>query len=95
MAETEELVKNTKNEKRSQAQRVIDKFGSVAHLFHAIKAVDPSACAFVSNIYRWTYPNHKFGTNGVIPTRMIPVIVKAARIEGILLTPEDLFPGEL
>ena len=84
-----------KNTKRSQAQRIIDKFGGHARLFHALKLVDPECCAFVSNIYRWTYPRSKYGTGGIVPTRMLPILLKAARIEGILLTPEDLFPGEL
>jgi hypothetical protein len=91
MANTERLPKT----KRSQAERVIAKFGGARQLAEALKAVSPEAYRNASSVYRWTYPRSKYGTAGVIPTAAIPHVIAAARVWGVVLIPEDFFPGEL
>lgn len=81
--------------KRSQAVRVIAKFGGARALARALAAIGESAYRNPSSVYRWTYPRSKYGTDGVIPTAALSAVVKAARYAGVLLTVEDLFPGEL
>jgi hypothetical protein len=83
--------------KKSQAERVIEKFGGARALARALAAVSaaegkPARCN--SSVYRWTYPKSKGGTGGMIPVNAIPWVIKAARIEGIFLKDEDLYPGE-
>lgn len=82
--------------KRSQAQRVVDKFGSVLILFRALQVADPdNAPKHSSTVHRWLYPRGKnSGTGGVIPLSSISSVQKAARFEGIFLDEEDLFPGD-
>lgn len=89
-----------KNDARSQAQRIIDKFGSpyrmALSLTQARRATNPKAPAVaVSTVYRWTYPRGPItrGTGGFIPTRMVQTVKDAARREGIFLTEEDWYPG--
>lgn len=76
---------------KPQAKRVIDRFGGPRRLARILKAIgrpkDP-AC-----IYRWTYPKERGGTGGIIPTSAWNDVLFAARVEGILLTVEDLFPN--
>jgi hypothetical protein len=72
----------------SQAHRVIAKFGRPRDLCRALALAgadirDPSV------VYRWTYEK-PVGTGGLIPNTAIPSILKAARLQGILLTDEDL-----
>lgn len=78
---------------RSQAQRIVDKFGGARRLASALHAADPSYARHPSNVYRWLYPREKGGTGGVIPTSALPLVITAARIEGIYLTADDLYPG--
>lgn len=84
-----------KLKKRSQAVRVIEKFGGARRLAVILKTVDPENSLNPSSIYRWTYPREKGGTGGVIPTAALPLLIRAARMEGLFLTPEDLYPGEI
>jgi hypothetical protein len=72
----------------SQAHRVIAKFGRPRDLCRALALVgedvrDPSV------VYRWTY-GKPGGTGGLIPNAAIPAILKAARLQGIMFTEEDL-----
>ena len=69
-----------------QAGRIIEKFGGHKRLA-AVLGVHRAT------IYRWTWPREKGGTGGVIPTKMVSQIIRAARVEGIFLSSDDLFPG--
>jgi hypothetical protein len=44
-----------------------------------------------TNVYRWTYPEDRGGTNGLIPTRQQAKLLTAARDRGIDLRPEHFF----
>lgn len=78
----------------SQAERIIDKFGGVPALLQVLNEADPSITWNKSSIYRWLYPKEKGGTGGVIPTRAMVPLFRAARLAGIILTPEDFYPGK-
>lgn len=45
-------------------------------------------------IYRWTYPRERGGTDGLIPARRQGELMAKARAAGIDLTPADFFPPE-
>lgn len=77
----------------TQAGRVIAKFGGVRKLALALKIADPYYARTPSSIYRWVYPKSRGGTGGVIPTDALIVVLKAARIEGIVIGPDDLYPS--
>lgn len=77
------------------AEIVIAKFGGARNLMRALKQVDPEMALNPSSIYRWTYPKSKGGTGGVIPTRTLPKLMKAARLVGIFITSEDLYPNKV
>lgn len=64
-----------------QAQRIIRKFGGESRL---------AAMLGVSRIsvYRWGYAR-PIGTDGLIPSHWIKRINDMARIEGVLITPQD------
>jgi hypothetical protein len=74
----------------SQAERILAKFGGarrLAELFFVVgSSRDPSG------IYRWAYPKSKGGTGGLIPTNAWSWIRKAAELDGIEITDEDLKP---
>jgi hypothetical protein len=85
---------------RTQADRVLAKFGGPRRLSKLLKALaernptDPQIQTLVpSSIYRWRYPVEKGGTGGIVPTRAIPLLIQAARMDGIFLDEEDLYPG--
>lgn len=73
---------------RTQAERVLAKFGGArrlsALLDHLGRSKDPAS------IYKWTYPKERGGTGGVIPTSAWKDLILAARMEGILLTSDDM-----
>lgn len=75
---------------KTQAQRIIDKFGNAYKLSQALKRAGVNRNA--NAIYKWTYSREKGGTGGLIPTKAVAEILSAARLEGILLTQEDLDP---
>jgi hypothetical protein len=70
----------------TQGERIVKKFGSVIRL--------AELCGVGrSTVYGWMRPTrNRFG--GVIPASMIPLVVRAAKLEGILLTAEDLDPRD-
>lgn len=68
----------------NQAYKVIARFGSEAKLARAIGVSRVT-------VYRWTY-RRPYGTDGLIPTARIEEIKTVARMEGILLRPEDWTP---
>lgn len=80
-------------ESRTQADRILRKFGGPRRLAKLLKAIDPNTALNPSSIYRWRYPRDRGGTGGLIPTAAIPLIQKAAVVDGILLSQEDLYPG--
>lgn len=71
-----------KNNKPASA--VIAKFGGV-------KRMSELTGIRLNTIYRWTYPKDKNnGTNGVIPIKNHPVILKAAKKHGVDVCESDL-----
>jgi hypothetical protein len=74
----------------TQASRVMALFGGARGLKRAFEAAGIKKAA--SSIYRWNYPREKGGCGGHVPTAAWPLIFSAARLEGILITPEDLDP---
>jgi len=75
-----------------QAMRIIKKFGGPRNLMRAFQEVDPGNAPNASTIYRWTYAKNKGGTGGIIPTGVMLRLVQVARLYGIILHPEDLYP---
>lgn len=73
----------------TQAERVIRKFGGAARLARLLKAV--GAPLSTSTVFRWLYEKPK-GTGGTIPSRNWEWVFKAARYEGVVITPEDIDP---
>lgn len=78
-----------------QAQTIIAKFGGPRELARVLKEVsdDPKEHYHPSTIYRWMYPEDAGGTGGEIPTPALKTIIKAARVAGVLLTPDDIYPA--
>jgi len=88
----------------NQVTRVVKKFGGVNNLVRALESLnDPEATRTRQQIYKWARPRSQrqgaterpYGMGGVIPTFILPYILKAARLHGILITPEDLYGAEL
>ena len=69
----------------NQAEKIIAKFGNARRLAKLI-GVHPV------NVYRWSYPRTRGGTDGLIPTASLAKVLYAARSDGILLTMDDLAP---
>lgn len=80
---------------QTQAQRVIAKFGGAYKLAQALNRLEPEKRRDPSNVFRWTYPRTKGGTGGMIPAGAMLDVLDAAKSEGILLTPDDFYPGKL
>lgn len=78
------------NTTSKQAQRVIEKFEGVASLQSALATAGHHVTR--ATIYRWTYPPEKGGCDGYIPSRWIDKIKKAAFLEDITLSDQDLAP---
>lgn len=72
----------------NQAEKIIAKFGNARRLAELI-GVHPV------NVYRWTYPRTRGGTDGLIPTASLAKVLYAARADGILLTMDDLAPERI
>lgn len=77
----------------SQAEKVLAKFGGARSLARALQRLDPKKHRDPASIYKWTYPRDKGGTGGIIPGYALSAVLEAARVEGILLLPDDLYPG--
>lgn len=79
----------------TQASRIITKFvgghpGGPVRLARLLtKHGYPTNTA---TIYRWTYPKEKGGTGGLVPTAALNQLLYIARIEGVLITADDLNP---
>lgn len=80
-------------QKPTPAERVIQLFGNAYRLTEALRRVGYRISPVT--VYRWNYPANKKGRGGFIPPQAWPFVVKAARIEGILLTTFDLDPRTL
>ncbi|MBS4045463.1 MAG: hypothetical protein KG075_09455 [Alphaproteobacteria bacterium] len=96
-AQQSNLVPSAPNAATTQAGRVFARFGGVPKLHQALKALqefrrDRRPVRDISTIYRWDLPAKNGGTGGLIPAKAMNDILAAARLEGIVLTPEDLFP---
>lgn len=80
--------------KKNQAQRIIARFGGPYKLARMLRQLDdPRAWRDPSQIYRWTYSRDKRGGyGGGIPLAMWPYILQAARLEGLILTLEEMSP---
>jgi hypothetical protein len=76
--------------KRTQAQRIYDKFGGALRLYEVLKEIDRPKS--ISSIYRWNCSKEKGGTGGCIPSSAIDDLRAAARIYGVFLTEEDFDP---
>lgn len=70
-----------------QAEKIIAKFGGPAKIAAALECD-------VSAVYKWTYPKDKGGTDGLIPSSSMPIVLHAADVMGIDITPQDLDPRE-
>jgi hypothetical protein len=68
-----------------QAAKIIEKFGGAAALGRQIGR-------HRSTVHRWALPREQGGTDGLIPSHIMPAILTAADLNGITLTPEDLAP---
>lgn len=79
----------------TQAERIFAKFGGASKLCKALaQLADKSAHRCVSAVYRWNMPKANGGSNGLIPTSALADVLAAARLQGIVITPEDLFPAK-
>lgn len=77
----------------TQAFRLLEKFGGARNLVRALARVGKHRNP--STIYRWVYPRINGGTGGIVPSDMWPSIILAARLEGILITPQDMDVREI
>lgn len=77
----------------AQAERIITKFGGPHRMAKILAAVGKPRR--YETILRWLYPRDRNGTDGMVPSGAWPDIFYAARMEGIVITPEDLDPRVL
>ena len=68
-----------------QASKIIKKLGGYGRTSRLLGVAR-------STVYRWTWPRSAGGTGGIIPPKMLPSLILAARRDGILLSPQDLYP---
>jgi hypothetical protein len=84
-------VDTTTKTQRTQAERVIAKFGGCAELAYALAKVGKPR--HYTNVYRWTQPKTvRGGTGGTIPASALPSVLEAAAKYDITLTADDLDP---
>lgn len=76
-----------------QARRIVAKLGGELKLSQLLTELTGSPVNR-STIYRWSYAR-PYGSDGIIPTFMIPAIQRLARIEGIILSAEDWLPTRI
>lgn len=69
----------------TQARRIISLFGSPYKMSQYVR-VSPA------QIYKWTWPKEKGGTGGLIPAQAMAEVLRGARLAGILIGPDDLYP---
>lgn len=79
----------------NQAKRIIDKFGGPREIIHALSLLDdPEKHRTLGTVYKWTWPRSRGGTNNRVPTAALDSIMEAARLVGVIITPEDLYRKE-
>lgn len=71
----------------NQAQKIIAKFGGES-AFASVVGISRITA------YRWNYAG-PYGTDGLVPGKMVAKIERAARLHGILLTPTDWLPEKI
>ena len=71
---------------RTQAQIVIEKFGGAAKLAALLHCEE-------STVYRWTYARANGGTDGLIPGKQLRRVLELARLTGVTITAQDLYPS--
>lgn len=49
----------------------------------------------LSQVYRWTYPRNRGGTNGLIPAQHQQTLLREAHRHGIDLSPDDFFDAAM
>ena len=74
---------------RTQADRIFQKFGGVPALKKALDRLGGDASRSLSALYRWNLPKKKGGCAGIVPSSAQSDIMRAARLEGVHLGPED------
>lgn len=82
----------------TQADSIFQKFGGVPKLHAALERLadvtgDDSVRRNLSTLYRWNLPRAVAGTGGLIPTTAWPDILRAAKLHGIHIAPEDIVAG--
>ena len=75
----------------AQAARVIALFGNAGKLSKALQRA--GITRHRSAIFRWMRPKHLGGTGGRIPSSALDGVMAAARLEGVLITPDLLYGG--
>jgi hypothetical protein len=86
------------NKHQTQAERIYAKFGGVPKLHKALanlEAAEPvkwkKATRAISAIYRWNLPKEHGGTGGMVPNSAVPAILAAAKLDGLVVTADDLY----
>lgn len=84
-------------EPRTQATRIAAKFGGVPALAKALDRLagrtgNPRHRRDISAVYRWNLPKASGGSDGIVPTKSLEIVLLAARQEGIMLTADDTDP---
>lgn len=77
-----------------QAQSVVAKFGGPRELARIFKECsdDPNDHYNPSTIYRWMYPKEAGGCGGELPLAALQLIMRVARLAGVILTTADIYP---
>lgn len=76
----------------TQVERIARRFGGFPRLIAALNALpDQAKHRHRAQVYRWNHPKSKGGCGGLIPTQALRDVMEAARREGLVITPEDLF----
>lgn len=74
----------------TQAERIIKKFGGARDLMRALFKIGKPRNPV--SIYKWTYSREGGGTGGLIPTSALSDVLAAAKLEGIIISSEDMDP---
>lgn len=76
----------------NQSAKVIARFGGEARLVAALAAINEPISRIT--VYRWNY-SRPYGTDGMVPSSAVERVQRAARQEGIFLTPADWLPERI
>lgn len=80
---------------KTQAERVFARFGSVTRLHRAMQRLPETKRRNISSLYRWNLPLSHGGSGGLVPSSAWRDVLEAARLEGILIRPEDSVPSQV